>query len=64
MPVAVITRATCFDECIRRTTLIELGREPIENPSTIVIGEVAAHDVLHDIPELAATAADASGVTS
>jgi uroporphyrin-III C-methyltransferase len=61
MPVAVITRATCADECIRRMTLVDLGREPIENPSTIVIGEVAAHDVLHDIPELATIAADPTG---
>jgi uroporphyrin-III C-methyltransferase len=64
MPVAVITRATCVDERVQRTTLVELGREPIVNPSTIVIGEVAAHDVLHDIPELAAIAAGPAGATS
>ena len=63
MPVAVITRATCVDECIRRLTLAELGQEPIENPSTIVIGEVAAHDVLHDVADLAAIAADPAGAT-
>jgi uroporphyrin-III C-methyltransferase len=63
MPVAVITRATCVDECIRRLTLAELGQEPIENPSTIVIGEVAAHDVLHDVANLAAIAADPAGAT-
>jgi uroporphyrin-III C-methyltransferase len=64
MPVAVITRATCVDECIRRMTLAELGREPVENPSTIVIGEVAAHDVLRDVPELAVIAADPTGASS
>lgn len=64
MPVAVITRATCVDECIRRTTLAELGIEPVENPSTIVIGDVAASDVLHDIPELSAIAADTTGAPS
>jgi siroheme synthase len=64
MPVAVITRATCVDQCVQRMTLVELGSLPIENPSTIVIGEVAAHDVVRDIPELAAIAADPAGGTS
>jgi len=45
MPVAVITSATCPDQQITRGILAELGTEPIRNPSTIVIGDVAALDV-------------------
>jgi uroporphyrin-III C-methyltransferase len=45
MPVAVITSATCPDQLIDRTTLALLGEIPVSNPSTIVIGEVAALDV-------------------
>lgn len=45
MPVAVITSATNPDQLIDRTTLAELGEMPVCNPSTIVIGEVAALDV-------------------
>ena len=45
MPVAVITSATNLDQLIDRTTLAELGEMPVCNPSTIVIGEVAALDV-------------------
>jgi uroporphyrin-III C-methyltransferase len=44
-PVAVITSATCPDQQVSRTTLAHLGSEPIRNPSTIVIGAVAALDV-------------------
>jgi uroporphyrin-III C-methyltransferase len=64
-PVAVVTSATCDDQCIDRLALGELGREPVRNPSVIVIGEVAARDVLHDIPilpALAATSAPTQGV--
>ena len=45
MPVAVITSATNPDQLIDRTTLAQLGDMPVCNPSTIVIGEVAALDV-------------------
>lgn len=45
MPVAVITSATCPDQQIVRTTLAALGDQPVRNPSTIVVGEVAALDV-------------------
>ncbi len=45
MPVAVITSATNPDQLIDRTTLGRLGEMPVCNPSTIVIGEVAALDV-------------------
>ena len=45
MPVAVITSATNPDQMIDRTTLARLGEMPVCNPSTIVIGEVAALDV-------------------
>jgi uroporphyrin-III C-methyltransferase len=49
MPVAVVTSACCDGEEISRLTLDRLGREPVRNPATIVIGEVAAHDVLRDV---------------
>ena len=45
MPVAVITSATNPDQLVDRTTLAQLGEMPVCNPSTIVIGEVAALDV-------------------
>jgi uroporphyrin-III C-methyltransferase len=45
MPVAVITSATSPDQLIDRTTLAQLGEMPVCNPSTIVIGAVAALDV-------------------
>ena len=45
MPVAVITSATNPDQSIDRITLARLGEMPVCNPSTIVIGEVAALDV-------------------
>ena len=54
MPVAIVVAATCDDQDIVRTTLAALGTEAVRTPSTIVIGEVAAADVLRDIPELAA----------
>ncbi|MEQ9163205.1 MAG: uroporphyrinogen-III C-methyltransferase, partial [Ilumatobacter fluminis] len=53
MPVAVVTNATCPDQCIDRLTLDRLGSEPVANPSVIVVGEVAARDVLRDVPVLA-----------
>jgi uroporphyrin-III C-methyltransferase len=51
-PVAVVTRATCDGECVERLTLERLGLHPVANPSVIVIGEVAARDVLRDVPAL------------
>ena len=45
MPVAVVTSATNPDQLVDRTTLDQLGEMPVCNPSTIVIGEVAALDV-------------------
>jgi uroporphyrin-III C-methyltransferase len=50
MPVAIISSATCPDETVIRTTLAELGRDVIHNPATIVVGDVAARDVLRNIP--------------
>jgi len=57
-PVAVITSATNADQEIRRLTLAELGVDAVRNPSTIVIGDVAARDVLADgaLHELAGAA--------
>lgn len=56
-PVAIVTRATCDDQCVERLTLDRLGVRPVQNPSVIVIGEVAARDVLHDVPALPALVA-------
>jgi uroporphyrin-III C-methyltransferase len=50
MPVAVITSATNADQLVDRTTLAQLGEMPVCNPSTIVIGEVAALDVTAAVP--------------
>ncbi len=61
-PVAIITSATCADECVERLTLAELGLKPVRNPSTIVIGAVAARDVLNEMPSLVAI--NAEGATS
>jgi uroporphyrin-III C-methyltransferase len=61
-PVAVITAATCADVCVVRTPLDRLGIEPVRNPSTIVVGEVAARDVLNDPPVAALLALDPTGV--
>lgn len=44
-PVAVITSATCPDQQVERLTLAALGVRPVHNPSTIVVGAVAALDV-------------------
>ena len=51
-PVAIVTNATCDDQCVERVPLDLLGVEPVRNPSVIVVGEVAARDVLHDVPVL------------
>ena len=57
MPVAVVMAACCDDQEISRLTLDRLGLEPVRNPATIVVGEVAAHDVLHDQVDRAADVA-------
>ena len=54
-PVAVITSATNADQEVVRLTLAELGLTPVRNPATIVVGAVAARDVISD-GELAALA--------
>jgi len=45
-PVAIVTSASTADQHVERTTLGELGLTPVSNPSVIVIGDVAADDVL------------------
>jgi siroheme synthase len=55
MPVAVVTSATNSDQLIDRTTLSQLGEMPVANPSTIVVGEVAALDVTAAIALAAVT---------
>lgn len=57
-PVAVIISATNADQHISRLTLTELGVEPVRNPATIVIGAVAARDVLSDGALTALVSAD------
>ena len=47
-PVAVITSATNADQEVVRLTLAELGLTPVRNPATIVVGAVAARDVISD----------------
>jgi len=61
-PVAIITSATCTDEYVERLTLAELGVKPVSNPSTIVIGAVAARNVLNEMSNLVAI--NAEGATS
>jgi uroporphyrin-III C-methyltransferase len=53
-PVAVVTSATCADESVERLELASLGLEPVRNPSVLVIGEVAARDVLGELPAVLA----------
>lgn len=53
VPVAVVTAATGPDERVARLSLGELGIEPVANPSVIVVGDVAARDVINDVPHLA-----------
>ena len=45
-PVAVVHAATTVDEQVQRATLAELPDLTVVNPSTLVIGAVAAHSVL------------------
>ena len=44
-PVAIIANATQPNQTEIRTTLTQLGSQPIQSPATIVIGEVAALDL-------------------
>jgi uroporphyrin-III C-methyltransferase len=44
-PVAIVARATQPDQTETRTTLAELGNQPVESPATIVVGAVAALDL-------------------
>ena len=45
-PVGIITAATTPQQLVIRTLLDQLGTFRIANPSTIVVGHVAAYDVL------------------
>lgn len=55
-PVAVVTDATLATQREQRMTLGELGTEPVESPSVIVVGAVAALDLR---PHLLALTEDA-----
>ena len=44
-PVAIIANATQPQQTETRATLAELGKQPIESPATIVVGDVAALDL-------------------
>ena len=48
-PVAVVYSATTDHENVTRTTLAELPDIEVANPSTLVIGAVAAQSVLHAV---------------
>ncbi|MCB1256630.1 MAG: uroporphyrinogen-III C-methyltransferase [Microthrixaceae bacterium] len=50
-PVAIVTEATLPTQTETRTTLDQLGLEPVPNPSVLVIGAVAAVD-LRRVPQL------------
>jgi len=54
-PVGIITNASTPRQEITRLHLHELGTAPVANPSIIVIGAVAADDVLSSHPALART---------
>ncbi|MEM7337408.1 MAG: uroporphyrinogen-III C-methyltransferase [Actinomycetota bacterium] len=58
-PVAVITNATRPDERVEVCDLVDLGREPVANPSVIVVGEVVRARSLR--PLLGASVAGAAG---
>jgi len=45
-PVAVIRSATTNEQQVQRASLSDLAQLTIVHPSTIVVGQVAAHDVL------------------
>ena len=63
-PVAIVTNATCTGQSIERLALAELGRTPVASPSVIVIGAVAARDVLRDLPVVASLSAVPQGAVS
>ena len=44
-PVAVVGNATQPNQTEVRTTLSELGRQPVLSPATIIVGDVAALDL-------------------
>jgi uroporphyrin-III C-methyltransferase len=50
-PVAVVRAATTTEQDVQRTTLVHLPELEVVNPSTLVVGSVAAHSVL-DLPAL------------
>jgi siroheme synthase len=62
MPLAVVTAACCDDQEILRLTLDRLGVQPVRNPTTIVIGEVAAGDVMRDVVANASVVAEFAAV--
>ncbi len=62
-PVAIITAATTPQQLVIRTLLDQLGSFHIANPSTIVVGNVAAYDVL-DPAALHVTAALTTTLTT
>jgi uroporphyrin-III C-methyltransferase len=63
-PVAVVTRATMPDQSVARGSLSELGDQPIENPSIIVVGPAASLDLaaVHDSASLHDTNLSLQGV--
>ena len=53
-PVAAVRSATTADQVTLRCRLDELGTSPLESPAVIVIGPVAAFDLVADVPALRA----------
>jgi uroporphyrin-III C-methyltransferase len=48
-PVAAIRQATGEDESVLRCTLATLAEAPVQSPATLVVGPVAALDVVHGL---------------
>jgi uroporphyrin-III C-methyltransferase len=61
-PVMAVTWGTRPDQQVARTTLAALGATPVASPATIVIGAVAALDLLG--PTVSVTDANSSGSSS
>jgi uroporphyrin-III C-methyltransferase len=49
-PVAAVRSATTADQVVLRCRLDELGASPLESPAVIVIGAVAAFDLVGEVP--------------
>ncbi len=48
-PVAAVRHATSAEQSVQRCTLATLADSPVQSPATIIVGPVAALDVVHGI---------------